>query len=44
MTNPRLATRYAKSIIDLAIEQNHLDTVHADMKYFQAVCAQSPDL
>ena len=43
MPNARLAGRYAKSLLDLAIEQNQLDTVHADMKYFQAVCTQSPD-
>ena len=43
MPNVRLAGRYAKSLLDLAIEQNQLDAVHADMKYFQAVCAQSPD-
>ena len=43
MPNVRLAGRYAKSLLDLAIEQNQLDVVHADMKYFQAVCAQSHD-
>ena len=43
MPNVRLAGRYAKSLLDLAIEQNQLDLVHADMKYFQAVCAQSHD-
>ena len=41
MPNVRLAGRYAKSLLDLAIEQNQLDAVHADMKYFQAVCTQS---
>ena len=41
MPNVRLAGRYAKSLLDLAIEQNQLDTVHADMKYFQAVCTKS---
>jgi len=43
MPNVRLAGRYAKSLLDLAIEQNQLDMVHADMKYFQAVCTQSQD-
>jgi len=32
MPNPRLANRYAKSIVDLAIEQNQLEVVYADMK------------
>ncbi len=41
MKNPRLAGRYAKSIIDLAIERNELDIVYADMQYLQAVCKQS---
>ncbi len=43
MPNARLAGRYAKSLLDLAIEQNQLDMVHADMKYFHAVCTQSQD-
>jgi F-type H+-transporting ATPase subunit delta len=38
MQNPRLATRYAKSLIDLATEQNILDTVHADMALVQGIC------
>ena len=33
MSNARLAGRYAKSLIDLATEQNQLETVYADMKY-----------
>lgn len=41
MQNPRLAGRYAKSLIDLAQEQNQLDAVCADMKYLQSVCKQS---
>jgi F-type H+-transporting ATPase subunit delta len=41
MHNPRLAGRYAKSLIDLAVERNELETVYADMKYLQAVCKQS---
>ena len=31
MANLRVATRYAKSLIDLAIEQNQLETVKQDM-------------
>ncbi len=41
MQQPRLAGRYAKSLIGLAIEQNQLDQVHADMQYLSALCKQS---
>lgn len=37
MLNPRLATRYAKSILGLAIETGQLDTVYKDMQYLQSV-------
>ena len=43
MTNPRLATRYAKSIIDLAIEQKQLDAVYDDMKFLLRICKSNPD-
>lgn len=43
MQNPRLAGRYAKSLIGLAQEQNQLDEVCADMKYLQSVCKQSKE-
>ena len=43
MTNPRLAGRYAKSLIDLATEKGQLEAVYADMKYLQAVCKASRD-
>jgi F-type H+-transporting ATPase subunit delta len=41
MQNPRLATRYAKSLMGLALEQNQLEQVYADMQYLQAVCKSS---
>lgn len=41
MLNPRLAGRYAKSLIDLAIERNQLETIYNDMLYLQAVCKNS---
>lgn len=41
MPNPRLANRYAKSLIDLATEKGQLEAVYADMKYLQAVCKAS---
>jgi F-type H+-transporting ATPase subunit delta len=43
MTNPRLAARYAKSLLDLAVEQNQLDAVYADMKWLQQVNKSNPD-
>ncbi|MEO5681970.1 MAG: ATP synthase F1 subunit delta [Chitinophagaceae bacterium] len=43
MPNPRLAARYAKSLVDLAIEQNQLETVYKDMQFLQAVCKSSPE-
>ena len=36
MPNPRLATRYAKSLLDLAVEKNELEKVYADMQWLQA--------
>jgi F-type H+-transporting ATPase subunit delta len=41
MQHPRLAGRYAKSLIGLAIEQNQLEQVHTDMQYLSALCQQS---
>jgi F-type H+-transporting ATPase subunit delta len=43
MTNPRLATRYAKSLIDLAIEQNQLDATYNDMVTLQTICKGNKD-
>lgn len=43
MQNPRLATRYAKSLIDLAVEQKQLEAVYKDMQYIQALCKASKD-
>lgn len=41
MPNPRLAGRYAKSLIDLAIEKNQLDAVYNDMLFLQEACKVS---
>jgi F-type H+-transporting ATPase subunit delta len=41
MPNPRLATRYAKSLLDLAIEQNRLEEVFKDMQWLHDVCKAS---
>lgn len=43
MTNPRLASRYAKSILVLAEEKGQLEEVYGDMKYLAAVCKQSAE-
>lgn len=43
MTNPRLATRYAKSLLDLSIEQNQLEAVYADMKLLKGINKSNPD-
>lgn len=43
MPNPRLATRYAKSLIDLSVEKGQLEEVYADMQWLQAVCKSNLD-
>lgn len=43
MPNPRLASRYAKSLLDLSIEKGELETVYADMQWLQAVCKSNRD-
>ena|SRR6218665_1587130 len=37
------ATRYAKSLMDLAVESNQLDAVRKDMKAIEEVCNSSHD-
>lgn len=43
MSNPRLAGRYAKSLLDFAAEQNQLDKVFEDIKMLQSLCTTNPD-
>lgn len=43
MQNPRLAGRYAKSLLDLAIERGELETVLADVQWLQALCNASAE-
>lgn len=43
MPNPRLASRYAKSLIDIAQEQNVLEAILGDMELIQQVCHSSRD-
>ena len=43
MSNPRLAVRYAKSLVGLATEQNQLESVYNDMKLLQKLFKTNPD-
>ena len=43
MNNPRLAGRYAKSLLDLSVEQNSLEAVFADIKLLQSIIKSNPD-
>jgi F-type H+-transporting ATPase subunit delta len=43
MPNPRLATRYAKSLIDLSIEKGQLEQVFADMKWLHDISKSNRD-
>lgn len=43
MLNPRLAGRYAKSLLDLSLERNELETTYNDMLFLQSVCKSSKD-
>ena len=43
MPNPRLATRYAKSLLDLANEKGQLEQVYADMQWLNSVCKTNRD-
>src|SRR5882762_7895016 len=38
MADLRVASRYVKSLLDLAVEQNVLEEVHTDMQLFSATC------
>ena len=43
MPNPRLAARYAKSLVDLALEKGELEQVFADIQWLQQVIKGSRD-
>jgi len=43
MQSPRLAGRYAKSLVDLAQEKGQLETVYADMQYISGAAKQSKE-
>lgn len=44
MQNPRLASRYAKSLIDLAVEKDQLAAVHSDMLLLKAITRSNADV
>jgi len=43
MSNPRLASRYAKSLLDLSIEQNALAPVLKDIESLHKICGENRD-
>jgi F-type H+-transporting ATPase subunit delta len=43
MLNPRLAGRYAKSLIDLSLEKGELEEVYQDMLYMHGLMESSPE-
>jgi F-type H+-transporting ATPase subunit delta len=43
MLNPRVASRYAKSLLDLAVEKGQLEQVYTDMLYLQQLTKESRD-
>ncbi len=43
MLNPRLAVRYAKSILDLSIELGVMENIYADMLWLKSVCKTNKD-
>ncbi|HNF71646.1 MAG TPA: ATP synthase F1 subunit delta, partial [Chitinophagaceae bacterium] len=43
MQNPKLAARYAKSLMDIALEQNKLDVIYGDMQGIHALCGGNAD-
>ncbi|WP_343748862.1 ATP synthase F1 subunit delta [Fluviicola sp.] len=44
MKSSKSASRYAQALLDLAIEQNKVEAIAADMKYMATVCAENRDL
>jgi F-type H+-transporting ATPase subunit delta len=43
MLNPRVASRYAKSLLDLAVEKGLLEQTYNDMLYLKQLTAQSKE-
>jgi F-type H+-transporting ATPase subunit delta len=43
MNHPRLAERYAKSLVGLATERQQLEDVYKDIQYLLAICKSNRD-
>ena len=43
MADSRVASRYVKSLLGLAVQQGALEPVHQDMQLFDRVCKNSRD-
>lgn len=43
MPNPRLASRYAKALLDLSVEQNNVERTLEDIQYLNALCTSSKE-
>jgi len=43
MPSPRLASRYAKSLLDLALEKGQLEVVYGDVLYLHQLIQKSRD-
>ncbi len=43
MSDIKVASRYAKSLLDLAVEKQVLEEIHADMQTFDQVCEENRD-
>jgi ATP synthase, F1 delta subunit len=41
MHNPKLAARYAKSLMDIALEQQKLEILYSDMLFLKSICGTS---
>jgi F-type H+-transporting ATPase subunit delta len=44
MASQRVASRYVKSLLGLAVEQGTLEAVHTDMQLFSRVCSENRNL
>src|SRR5690606_30776743 len=43
MLNPRLAYRYAKALLEIAVEKGQLEEVFQDVQWLKAICKSNPD-
>lgn len=43
MQNPRISARYAKSLVDLSLQLDQLESVFRDMVLLEGICGMNPD-